>query len=131
MTLNDLQQMAGILIGFQITIFTFRITRELNLDRKQRWFPLPDFINLISVLITVLFIFIYPLKTNKNIDLLLCKDLFGLSILLFVIYPFALVGHYDLFQVPSRRNEQQKYITKQEMIVLIIGLFMTVIYSIL
>lgn len=128
MTLNELLQIAGILIGFQLTIFTFRMTRELTLDRQKRWFPLPDFINLVSVLITVIFLFLYPLKNIQTYDIKLCHKLFGFSVLLFVIYPFALIGHYDLYTRSSKRNTDQKYVTKQEIMTLIIGGIISILY---
>lgn len=128
MTLNELLQIAGILIGFQLTIFTFRMTRELSLDRQKRWFPLPDFINLFSVLISVCFLFLYPLKNIDTFDIKLCQKLFGFSILLFVVYPFALIGHYDLFAKASKRITDQKYVTRQEIVVMIIGGIMSILY---
>jgi hypothetical protein len=128
MTLNDLLEIAGIIIGFQLTIFTFRITRELQFDRKNRWFPLADFINLLSVLVTVSFLFIYPLNNLETYDIKLCQKFFGFALLLFVIYPFALIGHYDLFKKHSKRNKRQKYVTDQERWVLIIGGIISTIY---
>ncbi|MBL7809285.1 MAG: hypothetical protein JNN28_15805 [Saprospiraceae bacterium] len=128
MTFNELLQIAGILIGFQITIFTFRMTRELTLKRKKRWFPLPDFINLLSVLITVIFVFLYPLKNMETFDLKTCQKLFGFAILLFIIYPFALIGHYEFFTKSSKRIKDQKYLTSQELIVMIIGSIVSILY---
>ncbi|WP_298141013.1 hypothetical protein [Flavobacterium sp.] len=131
MKLNELIEIAGILIGFQLTIFTFRISRELTLKRKKRWFPLPDFINLLSVFITVLFLFLYPLKNIETYDIRLCQKFFGFSVLLFVIYPFALIGHYEMFSKASKRSFKQKYITKQETFVLIIGGIISILYFLL
>jgi hypothetical protein len=148
MTLNELLQIAGILIGFQLTFFTFRLTRELTFKPKDRWFPIPDFINLLSVLITVLFIFIYPLKNIETFDIDVCQKMFGFSVLLFVLYPFALIGHYKLFtkspKTPTDKtltdettsdatpaDEEPEYIPNQEKWVLIIGGFASILYFLL
>jgi len=131
MILNELLQAAGFLIGFQLTIFTFRMTRELSLERQKRWFPVPDFINIISVLITVIFVFLYPLKNIDTFDISLSQKLFGFAVLLFSIYPFILIAHYDFFSKSSKRNSDQKYVTTQETIALVIGGLISILYFVI
>lgn len=129
MEFNDLIQIAGILIGFQLTIFTFRISRELTFKKKHRRLPIPDIINLLSILITVFFLILYPLKYPETYDKNICQKLLGFSFILFVIYPFALIGHYDLFV--KNKNEFSNYATKQEKIVLFLGTIISILYFVI
>ncbi|AEE53292.1 hypothetical protein [Haliscomenobacter hydrossis] len=122
-------QVAGILLGFQVTAFTFRLNRELQFpDRTQRWFPLADFLNILSMLITTIFVFAIPIAQRNNINIDNCYFWFGVAMIIFVFYPIALIAHYDL--LGKKKEEEQRYTTKQEFIVIIIALLSTIIYTI-
>lgn len=120
-------QVAGVLLGFQVTAFTFRLNRELQFeDRRERWFPLADCLNLLSMLITVLFVFLIPIVNRTNFDIDNCYIGFGIAMILFVFYPIALVFHYDLHK--KNKVEGQKYATRAEKITTIIALIVSIIY---
>jgi hypothetical protein len=49
-TLDALWRSAGVLAGFQVTAFTLRIKREMDMEQEGEtgWFPLADMLNLVS-----------------------------------------------------------------------------------
>jgi hypothetical protein len=107
---------AGVLIGFQISSFGWRISREAEVDEAvSTWLPPADIINLISMMITALGVFILPILGLITAEL--SQIAFGFAMLLFVSYPFALAGHYDMFHKGPRSFE---YFPRQEKIVIAI-----------
>jgi hypothetical protein len=112
--LGSLWTAAGVLIGFQVTALMWRITREVSVGDEDRltWLPPADMINLISLVVTMIGIFIIPSLGYGSLSLV--KKSFGLSVLLLTGYPFALIGHYDLFGTKGRSWD---YFTKQEKVV--------------
>ncbi|MFZ4401304.1 MAG: hypothetical protein ACOYO1_14795 [Bacteroidales bacterium] len=95
--ITNIWQVAGPLLGFQLTAFSFRINSELNsYDRTNRWFPPADWSNILSMFITVCFVFCIPIAQH-NYDLSIVTYWFGLALILFLFYPIALIGHYELF----------------------------------
>jgi hypothetical protein len=60
--LGTLWSAAGVLAGLQLTAFSLRITREITVGSKgaRTWLPLAELLNLLSLLITVLGVFIAP-----------------------------------------------------------------------
>jgi hypothetical protein len=100
---------AAVLLGFQLTAFTWRLNREVDVHRAtrpedppQNWLAPSDYLSLFSLLITVVAVFVLPLVFNdrpifkeKAMDYWAVRA-FGLSLILFAGYPFALLGHYNL-----------------------------------
>lgn len=107
---------AGVLIGFQISSFGWRISREADVDEAvSTWLPPADIVNLFSMMITALGVFILPILGLINTEVSLLA--FGFAMLLFVGYPFALAGHYDMFNKWPRSFD---YFPRQEKIVVAI-----------
>ena len=105
---------AGVLIGFQVSSFGWRISREADVDEAvSTWLPPADIVNLFSMMVTALGVFILPILGLINTEFSLLA--FGFAMLLFVGYPFALAGHYDLFHKGPRSFE---YFPRQEKIVI-------------
>ena len=118
---------AGVLIGFQISSFGWRISREADVDEAvPTWLPPADIVNLISMLVTAMGVFILPLLGLIPSEL--SQLAFGFAMLLFVSYPFALAGHYDMFHKGPRSFE---YFPRQEKIVIAIIAIAAVTYIIL
>ncbi len=110
---------AGVLIGFQISSFGWRISREVEVSGSDgavsTWLPPADILNLISMMITASGVFILPilgLISNEVSHLA-----FGFAMLLFVGYPFALAGHYDMY---NKGRRSFHYFPRQEKIVVAI-----------
>lgn len=114
---GELWTAAGVLLGFQVTAFLMRLSREIAVgDRNMvTWMPPSDLLNLGSMVVTTIGVFILPLLGWATIDT--SARLFGLALLLFVGYPFALAGHYEMYNQKPRSGS---YCTKQEKVALIV-----------
>src|SRR5215469_5748460 len=96
LNIYELWRSVGVLAGFQITVLGWRITREQAFARegKQIWFPVADYFNLASILLSMISVFVLPIVgqwPRLRMGLLL------VPLLLFTAFPFALVGHYGIF----------------------------------
>lgn len=120
-------QVASVLLGFQITAFTFRISREFSFrDRKRRWFPPADYLNIASMIITIFGVYCLPIIRHSD-ELSSPTYWFGLSLVLFAFYPLALLGHYELFS--KDRGADQKRVTGQEIFILVISIIIAFLYG--
>ena len=60
--LADVWVAAGVVIGFQLTAFSWRMNRELSeYETGDRWFPWADWLNVTSLLVTVGGVFVLPI----------------------------------------------------------------------
>ncbi len=102
--LADIWTAAGVLIGFQVTSFIWRISREVEVGKQGdlTWLPPADILNLISMAVTMVGVFVLPILGLA--DLSFIRFSFGLAVLLFVGYPFALAGHYDMYDNKTSRQ---------------------------
>jgi hypothetical protein len=118
---------AGILLGFQITSFSWRISREAKVGMTDwTWLPPADILNLISLTINAGGVFIIPIMGFVHNTFI--QSALGLALLLFVGYPFALAGHYDMY---SKGPRTMKYCPKQEKTVVTIVGILVVLYIVL
>jgi|SRR5712664_453097 len=138
--LKDLWTVAAVLMGFQLTAFTWRLTRELSeqelrtqyhIEPEQnvnRWFPPADYLNLISLMIVVGGVFLVPslgLGSARS-----AEDALGLSAILFVGYPFAVLGHYNLL-FSKGTTPPGKFATMQEIGVVVATVLAAILYAVL
>ena len=101
--LSNIWIAAGIILGFQVTWFIWRISREVKVGAVDlTWLPPADIVNLISMTITTISVFILPILGVTDINIV--KRFFVLALLLFSGYPFALAGHYDMYNPRTRRS---------------------------
>ena len=102
--LADIWTAAGVLIGFQVTSFVWRISREVEVGKQGdlTWLPPADILNLISMAVAMVGVFVLPILGLA--DLSFIRFSFGLAVLLFVGYPFALAGHYDMYNNKTPRS---------------------------
>jgi hypothetical protein len=126
--LGSLWTAAGVLIGFQVTALIWRMSREIDVGEDDRvtWLPPADMVNLLSLVVTMFGIFIVPILGFGSLSF--AKKAFGLSVLLLTGYPFALAGHYDLFNRCTARSFD--YFTYQEKVVVRVLAVATVLYLI-
>ncbi|MFC1982822.1 hypothetical protein ACFLV5_03455 [Chloroflexota bacterium] len=128
MQLSNIWLAAAVILGFQVTWFIWRVSREVLMRSKgaPTWLPRADIVNLISMTLIVIGVFILPILGVRDLNIM--KAFFGLAILLFVGYPFALIGHYKLYKW---RIDDHSYCPQQEKIVIYIIGALTIIYIIL
>lgn len=96
--LIDVWTVAGILLGFKVTSFAWRVSLEVQVGETGdlTWLPPADLLNLLSMTATVIGVFIIPILFGAGTKFV--QYSLGLALLLFVGYPFALAGHYDMLQ---------------------------------
>lgn len=115
----------SVLIGIQFAAFTWRIEREVSVAEKGdiNWLPPADILNLISIVLGGLGIFFIPLLGIENP--VTQKIILGTYLILFLAYPFALAGHYDLY---TRGTRSYAYFTFQEKIVVLITILTVLLF---
>lgn len=116
---SNLQGMVSLLVGFQVAAFGWRINREISVGDAGRktWFPVPDVINILSMLSVVFFCVLTPLakgQFQKSSEVVLAA-----SYILFVFHPISMAAHYRLWGKEGRsfytkQNRDYPYITGQE-----------------
>ena len=124
--LNQLWTGAGVLLGFQVASFAWRIGQETQVaDRGDiSWIPPSDYLNLIAMLVTVLGVFVAPVLGLAGIEA--AQMWFGLGAILFVGHSFALAGHYELFNHKSIRSYQ--YFPFQEKVIVLAVILLSLAY---
>jgi predicted membrane-bound spermidine synthase len=121
---HDLLVAVSVLVGFQVTLFMWRIDREAGKKSDQRsWLPPSDWLGGLSMLCFVVGGLLLPIL--GLVDIQTAKKLFGLGALLTIGHIFGLVGHYQLFSIKVR---VQTWFPPQERIVLSIFAALTILY---
>jgi hypothetical protein len=123
---SDVWTAAGVLLGFQVTSFAWRLSREVDVGDKRAvtWLPPADLINMVSMVILVGGVYLSSTLGLVNISFVVRA--FGLSTLLFVGYPFALAGHYEMYNRHTSRSFA--YFPRQEKIVTVVVVVLGVTY---
>jgi hypothetical protein len=98
---NDIWIAAGVLLGVQVLFFNTRINREIAVGEKGdiTWLPPSDILNLLSMVVLIVGIFILPIF---GFDQSFPIYAFGLAMLLFMGCLFGLAGHYDMYTKTER-----------------------------
>ena len=88
---------AGVVAGFQIGAFRWRIERELRMEDKCEpvWFPLTDYMLVLSFMALLVWVFILPTLGIVPVECA-ARGLVA-SMIPLGVYPFGLIGHYQLF----------------------------------
>jgi hypothetical protein len=120
--LVDIWTAAGVLIGFQVTSFVWRVSREV--DVGITWLPPADILNLISMAVAMVGVFVFPILGLADLNFI--RFSFGLAVLLFVGYPFALAGHYDMYN--NKTSRSYSYFPLQEKVVVAIITILVIAY---
>jgi hypothetical protein len=85
---------ASVILGFQITAFIFRLQRETSLRWEERHFPACEYLNLVSIALSVAGVFVMPLVWRVHPSTV--KGMFTAAMSLFAFYPFAVAAHYKI-----------------------------------
>lgn len=124
----ELWTAAGVLLGFQVTAFMWRIGREIDVSKSDtevararasanadddvradqedhmqpNWLTPSDMVNLAGMVVLVVGVFISPVVWR--FDPMFGARAIALATLLFVGHCFALAGHYELYNIYSSRS---------------------------
>jgi hypothetical protein len=130
---------AGVVVGFSVTAFLYRIKREAEirsgapLGEGLYWLPPADFALLGSLVVVLVGVFVLPVL---GAGLAFARYALGWAFLLLAGYPFALIGHYEILfgKVPEKTIQRRvaqggfPWATEQEKGVLAILAAASVIY---
>lgn len=121
-------------IALQFAAFGWRIKREIQVGDEERraWLPLPDVINIIALLATVVFCVVIPLisrefgKTSKVI--------LTITAVLIGFHPINVAAHYCLITGRGRERYLKKrgdypYATGEEFITIVISLHIAALFG--
>jgi hypothetical protein len=99
---HDLLVATSVLVGFQVTLFIWRIDREVEKKPEQHsWLPPSDWLGGLSMLCFVVGGLLLPIV--GAVDFQTAKNFFGLGALLTIGHLFGLVGHYETFYDQSAK----------------------------
>ncbi len=118
---------AAVLIGFQFTVFGWRLQREMGIAAKGEriWLPPAEYLNLTLLLCTAS-VFVLPMLRLATIYR--AQHLFGLAIILLAGYPFALAGHYGILLNKGREEIPGEYAHWQEKSVMALTILLATLY---
>jgi len=107
MTPDTLYRLAPPLIALQFAAFGWRVNREINLGDSGRatWIPIPDVLNIMSLLATVICLIVVPIATDSYFWL--SRVVLGAGYILIAFHPFTMAAHYRLWS----RDGRNKYVT--------------------
>jgi hypothetical protein len=99
---TDLVPLVAILVALQFTAFGWRIAREIEiLEQKRRtWLPVPDILNIISMLSVIVSGVVLPLAHGKSSSV--AKAIVAMGFVLIAFHPLSMAGHYCIFSKNGR-----------------------------
>lgn len=119
------------ILALQFVAFGWRINREIPVGDAGRktWFPLPDIINILSMLGVTFFCVIAPLESGSFDDK--SRGVLAAAFVLIAFHPICMVGHYRLFTAAGRhiytlRKQDYPYCTGAEAALLLIAVTLAV-----
>lgn len=126
--LKDLWTPAGLLLGFQVALFKWRLEREAEVGDKGDipWLVPADYVSLVGMLAFVFGVVLLPLSGLLSITF--ARWAFGLGVLLFVGQALGLAGHYQLFNRTQKR--QFVWFPVQEKIVVALTIVIAISYTV-
>ena len=112
----DLWIVAGVVAGFQIGAFRWRIDRELKMEYQCEtvWFPPTDYMLAFSFVALLVWVFILPALGIVSVECA-ARGLVA-SMIPLGVYPFGLIGHYQLFLPREGRIGRKSFPTGEKWI---------------
>lgn len=114
------------LLAMQFVAFGWRINREIAVGDAGRrtWFPLPDIVNILSMLSVVVFAVILPLANDPFPKL--TWVVVGIAYLFLVFHPITMAAHYRLWSnegraIYTRQGKDFPYVTGHEIVSLLVS----------
>lgn len=129
LTLPELWTAGGVLLGFQLTAFGWRIAQEAKVGSGGDivWLPPADYLNLLAMSTTSLGVFVLPVLGMG--DFSSAKKFLGLAALLLIGHSAALAGHYELYNPRTPRSFD--FFPLQERIAVGLAVLAGIAYSLL
>jgi hypothetical protein len=126
--LCDLWTPMGLLVGFQVTLFKWRLEREASVGDEGDipWLVPADYVSMFGMLCFVFGVVLLPLSGLVSIGV--ARAAFGLGTLLFVGQAFGLAGHYQLYNRSIPR--QFAWFPMQEKVVVSLTVLVSFLYLI-
>lgn len=99
----NLNTLVSVTLGAQFALFQLRIKRETDVGDAGRrtWFPIPDIINILSMLNVMMFCVVLPLAHDRKFDKTSIV-VFTICAVLLAFHPICMIGHYRLFTEHGR-----------------------------
>lgn len=127
---SDLITGVGILLGFQVTAFTWRVNRELQFRdnavigaKIYNGSSPSDWLCLAAILLNAAAIVALLLNAPATIGF----ALFGVALVFFATYPFAVLAHYRMFRKTEHEVGSQPVSTTTEWIIICVGLVVALV----
>ncbi|MBR0970628.1 MULTISPECIES: hypothetical protein [Bradyrhizobium] len=104
-SLLNLNTLISVTLAAQFALFQLRIKREIDVgdNNNQTWFPVPDIINILMMLIVVVFCVVLPLAHHQKYDNTSIL-VFTVAAVLLAFHPICMIGHYRLFSKKEREQ---------------------------
>jgi hypothetical protein len=125
--LRDLWIPTGVLLGFQVTLFKWRLEREAGIGDASDgvpWLTPSDYMSIIGMLAYVIGVILLPV--SGLVPTHFSRGMFGLGALLFVGQALGLAGHYQLFNRAKPR--QHVWFPAQERVVICVTFVFSAAY---
>lgn len=126
----NLNTLISFTLAAQFALFHLRIKREIDVgdDGHLTWFPVPDIINILSMLIVMVFCVVLPLAHHQQYDNI-SVVVFTIAAVLLAFHPICMIGHYQLFSEQGRLTDKRgklgahtPYCTKPEAILIVLAI---------
>jgi hypothetical protein len=118
---DTLYRLAPPLIALQLVAFGWRVNREINLRDADRgsWIPIPDVLNMMSLLATVICLIVVPITTGAYFWL--SRIVLGAGYVLIAFHPFTTAAHYRVWSGETKSGhvtdgKDHPYATGEELI---------------
>jgi hypothetical protein len=124
--------LVAVIWALQFAAFGWRINREISIEDQDRktWLPLPDYINILSMLSLVSLGIIVPLATNSFPR---CSRIaVAVSCALLAFHPISMAGHYRLYSKEGRayylnHDKDYPWLTAQEGVCVVISIVLATV----
>lgn len=125
--ISSLWTPTGLLLGFQVTLFKWRLEREVQLGDQDNitWLVPSDYVSILGMLCFVIGVVLLP--ASGLIPVSAASAAFGLGAIFFVGQALGLAGHYELY---NRQKRKFFWFPTQEKIVLGLTAFVALLYII-
>jgi hypothetical protein len=102
--IRDLWTPTGLLLGFQVTLFKWRLEREAAVGDKADipWLVPADYVSIFGMLSFVVGVVLIPVLDLGFVKV--ARAAFGLGTILFVGQALGLAGHYQLYNRSKPRE---------------------------
>jgi hypothetical protein len=127
MSVDNVTRLVPPLIALQFAAFGWRINREIAVGdaKRKTWLPLPDIVNVLSLLGVVAFLVTVPLASDAFERS--SRAVLGAAYSLLAFHPITMAAHYRLFSkggrsIYTQRGKDYPYATGQEIFTLVFSM---------